>query len=128
MNAELMLQSPLDTNDVERLNGSQDSGIGEGEITCRGTPVLQEYTLEDVSKHSDNKSCWVVFFDYVYDLTEFLHEHPGGWEIIMEHAGADGTGAFRDKGHSAHAKELMKKYCIGQLVEAERLCTNEKRW
>lgn len=35
----------------------------------------------------------------------------------MEQAGKDGTEAFEDVGHSTDARELMKKYKIGDLVE-----------
>jgi cytochrome b involved in lipid metabolism len=35
----------------------------------------------------------------------------------LEQAGNDGTEAFEDVGHSTDARELMKKYKIGELVE-----------
>jgi cytochrome b involved in lipid metabolism len=35
----------------------------------------------------------------------------------LEQAGKDGTEAFEDVGHSTDARELMKKYKIGELVE-----------
>ena len=34
----------------------------------------------------------------VYDVTEFLAEHPGGEEILLETAGTDSTEAFEDVG------------------------------
>jgi len=35
----------------------------------------------------------------------------------LEQAGKDGTEAFEDVGHSTDARELMKKYKVGELVE-----------
>jgi cytochrome b involved in lipid metabolism len=29
-------------------------------------------TLEEVSRHSDSKDCWIVLYDKVYDITKFL--------------------------------------------------------
>ncbi|XP_038076591.1 cytochrome b5-like [Patiria miniata] len=83
--------------------------------------ALPQYTLDEVGDHWEAKSCWVVLFDLVYDVTEFLHQHPGGSEILLEHAGHDSTRAFQGKGHSEEAHKLLEKYCIGQLVSSERI-------
>ncbi|XP_064640287.1 cytochrome b5-like isoform X2 [Lineus longissimus] len=78
------------------------------------------YTLEEVKKHNDSKSSWLVIHDRVYDVTKFLEEHPGGEEVLLELAGAFATESFEDVGHSADARELMKDYDIGSLVEDDR--------
>lgn len=49
-----------------------------------------------------------------------LKKHPGGEEVLLEQAGKEATEAFEDVGHSTDARELMKKYKIGELVESER--------
>lgn len=46
-------------------------------------------------------------------------QHPGGEEVLLEQAGKEASEAFEDVGHSTDARELMKKYRIGQLVESE---------
>lgn len=64
-----------------------------------------EYTLEEVAKHCTRTSCWIVVHSKVYDVTDFLDEvrkrdnytgviltwhilqHPGGGEVLLEHAG-----------------------------------------
>lgn len=53
-------------------------------------------------------------------------QHPGGEEVLLEQAGKEATEAFEDVGHSTDARELMKKYKIGELVEAERKVIAEK--
>lgn len=47
-------------------------------------------------------------------------QHPGGEEVLLEQSGKEATEAFEDVGHSTDARELMKKYKIGELVEADR--------
>lgn len=46
--------------------------------------------LEEVKKHTTEKSCWLVVHGNVYDVTEFLEEHPGGYDIILTSTGARG--------------------------------------
>lgn len=53
-------------------------------------------------------------------------QHPGGEEVLLEQAGKEATEAFEDVGHSTDARELMKKYKIGELVESERKVIPEK--
>ncbi|CDO72371.1 hypothetical protein BN946_scf184977.g70 [Trametes cinnabarina] len=51
-------------------------------------------TLDEVSKHNSQSSCWVIIKDKVYDVTEFLPDHPGGAKIILKYAGKDATSAY----------------------------------
>lgn len=39
----------------------------------------------------------MIVFDRVYDLTDFIAYHPGGYEIMLEYGGTDATNAFMDK-------------------------------
>ncbi|KDQ21621.1 hypothetical protein BOTBODRAFT_99401 [Botryobasidium botryosum FD-172 SS1] len=48
----------------------------------------------DVAKHNSSDSCWIIVDGQVYDVTEFLHEHPGGSAIILKYAGRDATEAY----------------------------------
>ncbi|KAG0433980.1 Cytochrome b5 [Dictyocoela muelleri] len=52
----------------------------------------------------------------IYDLHNFKHQHPGGAEILEEHAGMDCSKAFDAIMHSQTAKEMMKNYLIGELL------------
>ena len=51
----------------------------------------------------------------VYDVSNYLNDHPGGAEVVMEVAGEDATNMFEDIGHSSDAREEMKKHFIGLL-------------
>lgn len=52
----------------------------------------------------------------------FLLQHPGGEEVLLEQAGKDATEEFEDVGHSSDAREVMKKYKIGELIEVSLSC------
>ncbi|KAJ9651345.1 hypothetical protein H2198_007568 [Neophaeococcomyces mojaviensis] len=45
----------------------------------------------EVAKHNTKDSCWVILYGNVWDVTEFLPEHPGGANIILKLAGKDAT-------------------------------------
>lgn len=70
----------------------------------------------------------------VYDVTEYLQDHPGGSEVMLEQAGElilvtflilsglvgkDAEEMFRDIGHSNAALAMLKKFEIGKLDEPE---------
>jgi cytochrome b involved in lipid metabolism len=42
------------------------------------TPSTGTYSLEEVSKHNIATDLWIVVNQEVYDLSEFVNEHPGG--------------------------------------------------
>nr|XP_048274993.1 cytochrome b5 isoform X2 [Myodes glareolus] len=86
----------------------------------QGNKGVKYYTLEEIQKHKDSKSTWVILHHKVYDLTKFLEEHPGGEEVLREQAGGDATENFEDVGHSTDARELSKTYIIGELHPDDR--------
>ena len=47
--------------------------------------------LDSVLTGSSRDSCWVVINGQVYDVTDFLDEHPGGAAIILKYGGKDAT-------------------------------------
>jgi len=46
---------------------------------------------ETVAQHNSRESCWIIVHGNVYDVTEFLSDHPGGAKIILKYAGKDAT-------------------------------------
>ncbi|XP_066925186.1 cytochrome b5-like isoform X2 [Clytia hemisphaerica] len=79
--------------------------------------MAKTYKLEEVAKHNDGRSTWMVIHNKVYDVTKFLEEHPGGEEVLLELAGQDGTEQFEDVGHSTDARSLLDDHYIGDLHE-----------
>ncbi|XP_012054183.1 PREDICTED: cytochrome b5 [Atta cephalotes] len=96
-----------------------------GERKCRlkekSRDEFRIINLTEVAWHDTPDDCWLVIYDYVYDCTEFLNSHPGGQDILLEHAGRDATLAFISTGHSAIANATLERYKIGELPSKERL-------
>jgi len=44
-------------------------------------------TPSEVAKHNSKESCWVIISGQVYDVTEYLDDHPGGAKAILRFAG-----------------------------------------
>jgi L-lactate dehydrogenase (cytochrome) len=63
-------------------------------------------TGEEVAKHNNRESCWVIIHGRAYDITEFLPEHPGGPKIILKYAGKDATEEYEP----IHPPDTLDKY------------------
>jgi len=55
----------------------------------------------------------------VYNVTEYLDEHPGGGEVMLSVAGKDATNDFEDVGHSSHARSMLAKYMLADFAGGE---------
>ncbi|KQK82577.1 cytochrome b5-like isoform X2 [Amazona aestiva] len=73
------------------------------------------YRLEEVQKHNNSQSTWIILHHRIYDVTKFLDEHPGGEEVLREQAGGDATENFEDVGHSTDARAMSETFIIGEL-------------
>ena len=71
-------------------------------------------TTAELKKHNNRRSLWIAVHGLVYDITDFLEEHPGGEDVLLEQAGEESTEVFEDIGHSEEARTLMKKYIVGK--------------
>ncbi|SMN18724.1 similar to Saccharomyces cerevisiae YML054C CYB2 Cytochrome b2 (L-lactate cytochrome-c oxidoreductase) [Maudiozyma saulgeensis] len=60
---------------------------------------------DEVAKHNKPDDCWVVINGYVYDVTFFIPNHPGGEDVIKANAGKDVTAMFAP----LHAKGTLEK-------------------
>ncbi|KAI8049302.1 cytochrome b5 [Thamnidium elegans] len=72
----------------------------------------------EVAKHTAKSDLWMTIHNKVYNVTEFIIEHPGGEEVLLDEAGKDATESFEDIGHSDEAREILSKYLVGELDEA----------
>lgn len=85
---------------------------------------MPTYSREEVREHNRRKDSWYILFNSVYDLSDFLDEHPGGMEFLLFRAGTDITSFFSAK--HAHNKAVYKRletFRIGELPEHERVDT-----
>ena len=70
-----------------------------------------------VAKHKTKKDCWVILNNKVYDVTEFLPDHPGGKNAILLYGGKDGTKEFNMLHKPSILERYGKQYLIGTLSE-----------
>ena len=74
------------------------------------------FTAAQVAQNSDATSCWASADGSVYDLTEWISEHPGGSREIEALCGTDATAAFqRQHGSNAEAQRELAGFKIGEL-------------
>ncbi|PGH32995.1 L-lactate dehydrogenase (cytochrome) [[Emmonsia] crescens] len=70
----------------------------------------------EVAKHNSTDSCWVVLYGKVYDVTDFLPNHPGGAQIILQLAGKDATEEYDPIHPSGTLEENLKpEACLGTI-------------
>lgn len=65
------------------------------------------YTLNDLSQHADEDSCWYGLYGVVYDMTWYIDEHKGGRGTILNDCGRDATSAYEDE--KKHDVDLLRK-------------------
>lgn len=57
--------------------------------------MSKAYTIKDVADHKTAEAgMWIIIDNEVYDVTEFVNEHPGGPKILKRTAGKDATKPF----------------------------------
>lgn len=87
------------------------------------------YSMKEVSKHDTEEDMWIVIGNAknggpkVFDVTEYVNDHPGGADSLIDNAGKYSDDMFEDIGHSGDARKILKTYYIGEVnpQEAEEL-------
>lgn len=84
------------------------------------------YTLDQVKQHSTTTDCWAAIkapgesTTGVYDLTQWVSQHPGGADKIEGLCGTDGTSAFVGKhgedGANGAPEQRLAGFKIGTLA------------
>lgn len=104
------------------------SGNSKKPNCARSWQLECKYTLSEVQQHNSLDDCWMVIFDKVYNITEFVYEHPGGDFILFEYAGRDATHPFLSSRHGSSAYKMLDKYWIGILVDEELYYSNNSSY
>lgn len=70
-----------------------------------------------VLRNNDSDGWWIVVDGMVYDMTEFVHLHPGGKKIIVESAGMDASREYRAVLHheNSEIEAMLSMYRIGAV-------------
>lgn len=83
---------------------------------------FRAYSSEEVAQHNTPEDCWVLIklnqYDdvRVFDVTNYVDEHPGG-EAIYRNAGGDATGGFYGPHHPPRAHDMIEEFMIGTLAD-----------
>ncbi|RMD40359.1 hypothetical protein DV735_g4786, partial [Chaetothyriales sp. CBS 134920] len=75
----------------------------------------------EVEAHNSAESCYVTIGDRVFDVTDFLEDHPGGSELVLEFAGKDVKKIMADPEahtHTDSAYEILDECLVG-FVDSE---------
>ena len=83
------------------------------------------YSMKEVSKHDTEDDMWIVIGNAknggpkVYNVTEYVDDHPGGADSLIDNAGKYADDMFEDIGHSGDARKILKTFHIGDLTEED---------
>ncbi|ASY21047.1 Cytochrome b5-like Heme/Steroid binding domain-containing protein [Candidatus Planktophila dulcis] len=76
------------------------------------------YTMAKVKENNSAASCWSVISGNVYNLTQWINQHPGGPSAIRGLCGVDGSSSFNGKhGRQSNPNETLAGYLLGPLVK-----------
>lgn len=84
------------------------------------------FTREEVAEHneqafeSNKKAPYIILHNKVYDVTEWVNDHPGGQEILISNAGMDATAQFEEQQHSISARARRLPFFVGDIVHHEQ--------
>jgi cytochrome b involved in lipid metabolism len=83
-----------------------------------GLPAID---VSHIARHNDEAhGYWLVMEGKVYDLTEFIHLHPGGARILRGYAGMDATDGY-ERSHTSRSEvdAMRAMYAIGSVRRLE---------
>lgn len=84
---ETSVKAPL----VQSQDSSKNASTNKPGVSNKNRPPprpdLPTYTRDQVAEHCDEDSMWFTYRGAVYDLTFFLHGHPGGAPRVLMAAG-----------------------------------------
>lgn len=96
--------------------GDTTSPVGPADTTP--APAVGVFTMVQVASHNSASSCWSVIDGNIYDLTNWIGQHPGGEQAIKGLCGIDGTAAFHGQhGDSKKQANILATMKIGSLSQ-----------
>lgn len=104
--------------------GSQDNINTNINTNSNPAPVNYTLTAALISQHNTASDCWVTGGNTVYNVTNYIYQHPGGSSRIIPYCGSDIQSAFDAQGHSANASQILAGLeigVVGQAVSAQNV-------
>jgi 4-hydroxysphinganine ceramide fatty acyl 2-hydroxylase len=89
--------------------------------------TLPTFTRAEVESHKSSKSCYVSIGSKVFDITDFVDDHPGGGNLILEYGGRDVGEILKDEvshTHTEAAYEILDDYLVGFVVQSKSATTD----
>lgn len=99
-------------------SSSPDSSAAQCKAPSSVASGLPEYDKDEVAKHKTKDSrVWVTYKDGVYDVTEWIDQHPGGSARLMMAAGGaiDPYWAMYAQHNTEQVRGILEGYRIGRL-------------
>merc|ERR1719247_1816533 len=95
---------------------NKGTAFSDAVVATSAEPAKGGIPMSEVQKHKTKDSAWVILHGKVYDLTEFLDDHPGGAEVVLKWAGRDATKFWS----AIHKQDWIAEYtkpewCLGPL-------------
>ena len=118
---ESATQEPQGTN--KKLNRTGSAAFADGPFFTRAE-VEAHYEWDPKSAAADpEKRVWVTYNRGVYDITDFLKNHPGGHERIMGAAGGDVAPFWQQyqQHYAPHVYAQLAELRIGTLAPGEEV-------
>ena len=93
----------------------------------KGAP-LRAISMAEVAEHNTEFDCWTVLKGKVYNLTPYLHYHPGGVKILTQKrvAGNDCTALFDHFHKWVNGNTMLAKCEVGWLAESLETVAEEE--
>ncbi|GJN74410.1 inositolphosphorylceramide-B C-26 hydroxylase [Purpureocillium lilacinum] len=89
--------------------------------------TLPTFTRAEVESHASAASCFVTIGTKVYDVTDFVDDHPGGGDLLLEYAGKDVEDILKDPTshpHSEAAYDVLDDSLVGFVVPEKAVGSN----
>ncbi len=75
-----------------------------------------ELTVDEVAKHNSASSCYTIVNGNVYDMTNWISQHPGGQRAIKSMCGIDASAMFNNQhGGQGGPERILASYKLGAL-------------
>ncbi|KIX07414.1 uncharacterized protein Z518_02067 [Rhinocladiella mackenziei CBS 650.93] len=88
--------------------------------------TLPTILRSEVETHNNKTSCYVTIGERVFDVTDFVEDHPGGSGLILDYAGKDVQAIMEDAVshfHSEAAYEILEESLVGFVADDPALKT-----
>lgn len=89
--------------------------------------TLPTFTRAEVESHNTKGSCYVTIGTKVYDVTDFVDDHPGGGSLVLEYGGRDVEDILKDSTshpHSEAAYEVLDDSLVGFVIPEKSIGSN----